>query len=34
VRQGWEVLGIEARVVSDFGVGAIEYLAGVSGAGT
>jgi hypothetical protein len=33
VRQGFEIEGIEAKVVTDFAVGAIEYRAGASGAG-
>ena len=33
VRAGFEVEGIDAKVVTDFGVGAIESRAGVSGAG-
>jgi hypothetical protein len=33
VRAGWEVEGIQAKVVTDFACGAIEYRAGVTGAG-
>ncbi len=33
VRPGWEVEGVEVKAVVDFGVGAIEYRAGVTGAG-
>ena len=33
VRAGFEVEGLDAKVVTDFAVGAVEYRAGVTGAG-
>jgi hypothetical protein len=33
VRRGWETEGTQVKVVTDYGVGAIEFRAGVSGAG-